>query len=72
MPGAIGRFERFHPGRQVSGRIALRAPQGSFPHKSNSLAVPNAQNPGNSNNNPVCTENLIRVDDVMESPKLAE
>jgi hypothetical protein len=21
---------------------------------------------------PVCTENLIRVDDVMESPKLAE
>jgi hypothetical protein len=22
--------------------------------------------------NPVCTENLIRVDDVMESPKLAE
>jgi hypothetical protein len=23
-------------------------------------------------NGPVCTENLIRVDDVMESPKLAE
>ena len=23
-------------------------------------------------NRPVCTENLIRVDDVMESPKLAE
>jgi hypothetical protein len=23
-------------------------------------------------NQPVCTENLIRVDDVMESPKLAE
>jgi hypothetical protein len=25
-----------------------------------------------SPNSPVCTENLIRVDDVMESPKLAE
>jgi len=24
------------------------------------------------NQMPVCTENLIRVDDVMESPKLAE
>jgi hypothetical protein len=24
------------------------------------------------NTDPVCTENLIRVDDVMESPKLAE
>jgi hypothetical protein len=24
------------------------------------------------NRTPACTENLIRVDDVMESPKLAE
>jgi len=31
-----------------------------------------AKHQGHSESSAVCTENLIRVDDVMESPKLAE
>jgi len=36
------------------------------------VTLPKPQTSGAKSGPPVCTENLVRVDDVMESPKLAE
>jgi hypothetical protein len=45
-------------------------------HREGVVAVAKSQNPlaspDGNDKSPVCTENLIRVDAVMESPKLAE
>ncbi len=48
------------PGRQCDGR-SKQTYELTFIHRPARDIFP-----------PVCTENLIRVDDVMESPKLAE